>query len=118
MVNFNDIIVITDGFTANIKISTSIYSIEAINEAAYAFTENFNILITKGDDDQVTIVFESKHNSRDINNDLRGFAQVLHEYQIRHQLDARNGKIREIIVKHAFSQVDLHHAVREVGGNE
>lgn len=118
MINFKDLIIITDGTSANIKVCTSIYSMDAVNEATYAFTDNYNIISTNGGNDEVIIVFESKNRNRNINEDLKDFMQCLIEHQVRHQLETRNGKIRDIIVRHAFSQVDLHDAVQVIGGTD
>ena len=118
MINFKDVIVVTDEVTANIKICTSIYSMDAIRAATYAFTDRYNIFITKGSPDEVVIVFESKGLNSHILNDLKDFSGVLIERQLRCQLEARNGKIRDIIVGHAFSQVDLHNAVKAIGEND
>ena len=85
-----------------------IYSLEAIHAATYPFTDSYHILITPSADNSVTVIFEAKNETRDISEDLKDFANALIDHQVRYQLDKRNGKIRDLIVAHAFSPVDLH----------
>jgi len=91
----------------SITVSTSIYSLEAIHAAIYKYTDSYHVLITPNTDDSVTVIFEAKDKAKDINEELKDFANSLIDHQVRLQLDKTNGKIRDLIVAHAFSPLDL-----------
>jgi His-Xaa-Ser system protein HxsD len=92
----------------NITVNTSIYSIEAVHAATYQFTDAYHILTTANADNSVTVIFESKDKDGDVIKDLKDFTNVLIDHQVRYQLEKANGKIREVIVAHAFSPLDLN----------
>ena len=92
---------------SNITISTSVYSLETIHAATYKYTGSYRVVITPNTDDSVTVIFEAKEKGRDISEDLKDFANSLIDHQVRLQLDQTNGKIRDLIVAHAFSPLDL-----------
>jgi His-Xaa-Ser system protein HxsD len=96
----------------NITVYTSIYNLEAIHAATYKFTCNYHILVTPNTDNSVTVIFEAKDKPENISEDLKDFANSLIDYQVRLQLDKSNGKIRDLIVAHAFSPLDLK---KEIG---
>ena len=96
---------------ANIKVNTAIYALDAIHAASYPFIANYHILITPEADDSVTVVFEAKGEGRDITVDLKEFATSLIDQQVRLRLDQANGKIRDLIVAHAFAPLDLQKGV-------
>jgi len=97
---------------ANIIVDTRIYSLVAINAAAYPFLSDYHILITPKDNrSSVVIIFEAKLLERDIIADLKEFCNSLLDHQVRVQLDASNGKIRDLIVAHAFSPIDLQNEI-------
>jgi His-Xaa-Ser system protein HxsD len=98
----------------NITVNTNIYNLEAIQAATYQFTDRYHILITPNADNSVTVIFEAKDKTRNISEDLKYFANALIDHQIRHQLDKVNGKIRDLIVAHAFSPLDLHKEVNSL----
>ena len=91
----------------NITVNTSIYCLEAIQAATYQFTGSYHILITPNVDNSVTVIFEAKDKASDVSEDLKDFANALIDHQVRHQLDKINGRIRDLIVAHAFSPLDL-----------
>jgi His-Xaa-Ser system protein HxsD len=99
---------------ANIIIDSSLYKIEAINAASYAFTSNYHILATRKDDTSVTVIFELKNKAsrRNISEDIKEFINTIIDHQVRLQLDRANGKIRDLIVAHAFSPLDLNKEVK------
>jgi His-Xaa-Ser system protein HxsD len=94
---------------ANIIIDSSIYDMEAINAACYAFTNNYHVFMTRKDDKSATVIFELKNkvSQREIQEDIKDFINTVIDHQVRLQLDRANGKIRDLIVKHAFSPLDL-----------
>ena len=98
----------------NITVNTAIYSLDAIHAATYQFTGRYHILITPNVDDLVTVIFEAKDKAKDVINDLKDFADSLIDHQVRVQLDKTNGKIRDLIVKHAFSPLDLDKEIKSL----
>lgn len=92
----------------NITVNIGVYNLEAIHAATYKFTENYHIIVSPGADNWVTVIFEAKSAARDVNEDLKDFADALIDHQVRYQLDKANSKIRDLIVAHAFSPLDLH----------
>ena len=98
----------------NITVNTIIYSLAAIHAAAYQFTGRYHVLIMPNSDDTVTVIFEAKDKVQDVTEDLKDFANALIDHQVRLQLDKANGKIRELIVAHAFSPLDLREEVKRL----
>ena len=105
----SELISISDNDRANIIIDSSLYDIEAINAACYAFTSDYHILATRKDGTSVNVIFELKNkvSKRNITEDIKDFVNTVIDHQVRLQLDRANGKIRDLIVKHAFSPLDL-----------
>jgi His-Xaa-Ser system protein HxsD len=91
----------------NITVNTGVYSLEAIHAATYQFTGSYHILITPNVDNSVTVIFEAKDKGGDVSEDLKDFTNTLIDHQVRYQLDKTNGRIRDLIVAHAFSPLDL-----------
>lgn len=105
----SDLICELNSECGNITINTRIYNIEAIHSATYQFTDYYHILTTPADvDSSVIVIFEAKDVKRDIGEDIKDFINALIDYQVRYQLDKNNGKIRNLIVEHAFSPLNLH----------
>jgi len=98
----------------NITINTGIYSLEAIHATTYQYTGNYHVLITPNADNSVTVIFEAKDKTKDISDDLKDFANALIDHQVRLQLDKTNGKIRDLIVAHAFSPLDLNKEIKSL----
>ncbi|KAA0894237.1 His-Xaa-Ser system protein HxsD [Oryzomonas rubra] len=96
---------------ANICISTTIYELAAIHATAYQFTGSYHILVTPRDSESVMVIFESIGSGRDITTDIKEFANCLIDNQVRLRLNHENGKIRDLIVAHAFSPIDLQKEV-------
>ena len=88
--------------------------LDAIHATTYPFTANYHVLVTPNDNNSVTVILEAKDKDRDLIEDLKEFANSLIDYQVRLQLDRANGKIRELIVAHAFSPLDLHKEVNSL----
>jgi His-Xaa-Ser system protein HxsD len=110
METISGLISVIDPDHANVIIDSSLYDLEAINAASYAFTSNYHILATRKGGTSVTVIFELKNKAsrRDIPEDIKEFINTVIDYQVRLQLDRANGKIRDLIVAHAFSPLDLH----------
>jgi len=92
---------------ANITLNTTIYSLEAIQAAVYPFASRYHTLITPGTENSIVVIFEPKGDDVETVTDLKEFATSLTDHQVRWQLNRDNGKIRDLIVAHAFSPLDL-----------
>ena len=116
METISDFIKVIDPTRANINIDSSLYDLEAINAATYAFTGNYHIIATRKEGTSVTVTFELKNKTcgRDVSEDIKEFVNVVIDHQVRLQLDRANGKIRDLIVTHAFSPLDLHTEVENL----
>jgi His-Xaa-Ser system protein HxsD len=101
---------------ANIVIDSSLYDLEAIHAASYAFIDNYHILVTRKSSTSVTVIFELKNKAsrRDISEDIKEFVNTVIDHQVRLQLERKNGKIRELIVAHAFSSFDLKKEIKSL----
>lgn len=92
----------------NVTVDITIYSIEAINAAAYPFLKNYHILVTPDAIlGSVVVLFEAKADGSDIMAVLKEYCNSLLDNQLRVYLESSNGKIRDLIVAHAFSPLDL-----------
>ncbi len=114
MKNITDFICVIGPAQANLTIDTSLYDIEAIHAATYQFTGSYHVLITPNADNSVTVIFEAKDKARDVSEDLKDFANSLIDHQVRLQLEKTNGKIRDLIVTHAFSPLDLNKEMKSL----
>ncbi|MEN6373397.1 MAG: His-Xaa-Ser system protein HxsD [Smithella sp.] len=99
---------------ANITLDISIYAIEAIHAASYAFIDRYHIIIEPESDKLVMVLFEAKDKTRRITEDIKDFATSLIDHQLRLQLEKTNGKIRDLIVAHAFSPLDLKKEIKSL----
>lgn len=110
----SDFVCDSDSGQGNITVNTNIYSLDAIHAATYQFTGIYHVLITPKADDSVTVIFEAKDKARDVTEDLKDFADALIDHQVRVQLDKTNGKIRDLIVTHAFTPLDLNKELKSL----
>ena len=110
METISGLVSVIDDTRANVIIDSSVYELEAINTASYPFTNNYHIIATRKSDTSVIVIFELKNNAsgRDIPYDIKEFINAVIDHQVRIQLDRANGKIRDLIVAHAFSPLDLN----------
>ena len=109
MKTISDFITDIDSTCANITISLIVYELEAIHASSYPLTNSYHILTILNDDNTVTVIFEHKGIApqKDIAHDIKEFMNSVVDHQLRLQLDRANGKIRDLIVAHAFSPLDL-----------
>ncbi len=90
-----------------LKLSKEYYLREAVFETAYKFTDKCTILIEPVGDVHIGVFFEPKREMslEDLNTIAMAFTNEVLDQQVRLDLEARNGRIRELIVRHAFSPV-------------
>lgn len=100
-----------------IILSKSLYEKEAVFGAAYLFTGKYSIKIEPEEESKIKVTFRPFSS-----NDNIYFKKIEYEFfnelinqQLRLDLEKRYGKIRELIVEHAFSPLaDLRTKVREI----
>lgn len=109
MESISDFINIVKQGKANITIDCSLYEMDAIHAAIYGFTGDYHVIAKRSANDTVTVIFEAKDSAvgRDTEKDMKDFANAVIDHQVRLQLDRANGKIRDLIVAHAFSPLNL-----------
>ncbi len=112
MKKISDFITVISPGQANLTIDTAIYRIEAVHAAIYAFTGRYHIIVTPVAENSVTVIFEAKDKSKDIVEDLKLFVDSLADHQVRLQLEKSYHNIRDLIVKHAFSPIDLEKEIK------
>ena len=112
MLAISDFICSLEPGKANININTSIYDLAAVHAATYKFTNDFHVFVTPKDAESVTVIFEAIGPVVDISTTIKDFINVVADHQLRLQLDRSNGKIRDLIVAHAFSPLDLQKEVQ------
>ena len=106
-----------DGGKLILALIKEIYQKYAIMAAAYKITGLCTALIRPSGEGEVEVIFEPKENGiiQDLEKIASEFCNDLLDQQIRLDLEKRNGKIRELIVKHAFSPIeDLTKALDEL----
>mgnify|MGYP001413215152 CR=1 FL=1 len=98
-----------------LTLSEKIYEREAVSSAAYKFTDLCTILIEPAEDNCVEVYFESKENqsTEELDKIAKDFCNEVLDQQVRLDIEARAGNIREVIVQHAFSPLkDIKNAVK------
>jgi len=101
----NEIVNITIDGKFYITLDNEIYEKEAVMAAAYKMTDLFTILITPIANKKMDLIFEplSGQTQEDLEIIAKDFCNEVLDQQIRLDLEKRFGKIRELIVEHAFS---------------
>lgn len=101
-----DFIKVIDSDKLVIEIENSIYSKEALLSAAYNYADRANILINKPTEAKYEILFISKGISiNDLSQCAKQYCSDIIDQQMRLDVEAKYGNIRDVIVKQAFSQI-------------
>ena len=98
-----------------IKLSKKLYQRDAVFAAAYKLTDRCTILIEPLEDSYVGVYFESKENQSEaeLEKIAKEYCNEVLDQQVRLDVEARAGNIREVIVQHAFSPLkDIKNAVK------
>lgn len=98
------------GDTITAFIDKGLYDKDAAMAAAYRLTDRYTVEMC--DDGANLIVLLTRKGDEhpdpgEMNSDLQSFLNDLLDEQLRLKLEQRCGTIRELIVKHAFSPIDL-----------
>jgi His-Xaa-Ser system protein HxsD len=100
-----------------VSLSNAIYEKEAIMVAAYKMTDSCTILIEPIGNNGISVLFEpkEKQSQESLEKIVRDFCNEVLDQQVRLDLEKRYGKIRELIVEHAFSPIkDLKKSLDEL----
>lgn len=84
------------------SLAKDIYSKEAILQTIYLFKEDFNIELDTNES-SIIVKVDSK---KSVIFDKEKFMNLLLEQQLREMLNQKNGSLRDIIYKKAFSLVE------------
>jgi His-Xaa-Ser system protein HxsD len=110
-----------EGGVIEIHLSKLYYQKEAVFAAAHSVTDNYRAKIAPADQRNVKITLiplreETKASEDKVINDLMN---RLIDEQVRMDLEKQYGKIRELIIEHAFSPIEnLRAKVREIVGRD
>lgn len=101
-----------------LQISKTLYDKDAIIAAAYSLSGDFQINIKEETDENIEISLEPKINNKETDFENRLWSELT-DHQLRINLENRFGKIRELIVKHAFAPLDnLKTEVKKIVGRD
>ena len=97
-----------DGNKISVTLSREIYENEAITEAAYKVTGECTAVARPLGETEIEITFEPKEGSlpETLEKTAADFCNDVLDAQLRLELDKRYGRIKELIVKHAFSPLE------------
>ncbi len=96
-----------DGNTFQVKVSTEIYSVEAINASCYKFSGDFYIHQEQNKQESIVIVTLQSKDDKAINETVcKEFCNDLIDQQLRVTTNDRFGHIRDLIVEEAFKPVN------------
>lgn len=94
---------------AAVEIDLSIYSLPAVLRTCYKFTDHYYLFLSReaSAPGNVVVTFGSKVTSEPAREFLGDFLNELIDQQIREQLAAEAGPLRELIAAQAFSEGNL-----------
>jgi His-Xaa-Ser system protein HxsD len=98
------------GNTATVLVDKALYDKEAAIAAAYRLNDRYSIELREDGPNYVAIFTarEGQHlDATVMEADMMSFFNDLLDEQLRIKLEQKSGKIRELIVQHAFSPIDL-----------
>lgn len=90
-----------------VTLSKEIYEKDAVMAAAYKLMDNYAILIEPVSETEVGVIIEAKDKNQieNLEQTAMRFCNEVLDQQIRLDLEKRYGRIREMIVQHAFSPI-------------
>jgi His-Xaa-Ser system protein HxsD len=89
----------------HVRLMKEIYDKEAVLNATYKMTDKYSVLIKPVGDHEISVIIEPKgqQSVEELELAASDFCNEVLDQQIRLDLEKRFGKIRELIVEHAFS---------------
>ena len=101
-----------------LQISKTLYDKEAIIATAYSLSGDCQINFQNETEESIEISLEPKIEKEDTNFENKFLGELV-DQQLRINLENRFGKIRELIVKHAFAPLDnLKAEVKNIVGRD
>jgi His-Xaa-Ser system protein HxsD len=88
-------------------VDTSVYSLDALHRACYAFTDRCHIRLERLDADRVQVSFRSMGTAPLEPDFAAQFENALIDHRIRADLHRNTAAIRELIFRQAFVEADL-----------
>jgi len=118
MNKFEDFVIFDEEGKALIRFQKKVYEREALFAAAEKHTDRCTIFIQSIDDFSFGVSFLNPTLSQnDIKQIAEEFCNEALDQQVRYDLEKRNGRLRELIVRHAFSPlVNLEEEVKLING--
>ncbi len=97
-----------DSNRVTVVLHKEIYEREAVMSAAYRFTDAFGILIRPLGDNEMEVLIEPKREPtpKPLEFTARDFCNEVLDQQVRLFLERRCGRIKELIIEHAFSPLE------------
>src|SRR3954471_3059203 len=89
------------------RVSTGLYSKEAVFRACYLFTDRCFLFLEQGDEESIFVEFRKRSPTADLNEILGSFANELINQKVRADIARETQTIRELIVRQAFSGADF-----------
>jgi His-Xaa-Ser system protein HxsD len=106
--NMKSIITKISDEKCHISLSNKCFDKNAIYAAVYKMTDLYDVEIQPINEDEFGVTFTIKNQKDDplFEEKMREFCNDVLDHQLRIDLDKQYGKIRELIVKHAFSPIE------------
>lgn len=95
---------------AKTLVDKNLFNKEAVMAAAYRLIDRYSIEMREEGSDLVamfTLKEGQQFDASTINTEMLSFYNDILDEQLRLTLEQKTGKIRDLIVKHAFSPIDL-----------
>jgi His-Xaa-Ser system protein HxsD len=96
-----------------IDVDLSLYSHGAILKATYKFTNNWYVQLTKTAENTVTVFFTPKEPINHSINTRGEFLNELLDQGLREQIGSETLAVRNLIMAHALSKLDLIHSAND-----
>lgn len=91
-----------------VAVDLRIYSIEAVTETSYKYTDKFYVHQQTVDDYTMNVVLEAKNDSFPVTHEVaKQFCNDLIDQQVRVITNKQFGHIRDLIVEEAFKPVNI-----------
>ena len=97
----------TESAVAQIRIDTSLYTLEAIFRACYKFTDRCFLFLERADTDTVVVQFRASAGRSDLAETVGAFQNELIDQHLRADIARQTRDIRNWIVAQAFVEADL-----------
>lgn len=101
----------TGSETIRYRVSTDLYSKEAVFRACYQFTDRCFLFLELAADGAIVVEFRKRHPSADLTEVVGSFANELINQKVRADIARETQGIRELIVAQAFSGADFRDPV-------